>query len=569
MSVPDYYDRVNLDLLALIPPHARVVVEVGCGAGALGAAYRRINPGGFYVGIEPHLDAARRAEGRLDRVVSSPAADLDIASLGPLPGPIDVLVFGDVLEHMADPWTVLRRLGDWLPEGGLVLACVPNIQHWSVLLDLLQGRWRYRDEGLLDRTHLRFFTLEGLEELVRGAGLSLLDIRPRWWPDENFESFQALLEPVVQGLRLDSVSFRVQTQAVQYLVRARRGGTAIRPVLLQAALGSFIGSQVRILQPHAFLATVPGVRTESSTQPGQLGPPAPGEAPVLIQQRYVIPTDSHIVWQRHLLEQGYLIICEFDDEPEAFPALVETDFFALRACHAVQTSTPTMAEALGRHHPLVRVFPNQLASLPPLRARAGQGPVRLFFGAINRERDWAPYIEPLNRVLDTLGDRVEVQVVYDRRLFDAIASGSKVFEPLCSYDRYLEVLASCDVAWLPLEPTRFNAHKSDLKFLDCAAHSVASLASPTVYEATIRHGETGLIYRSPDEFATMLDALLSDAGLRARLVAEAYEQVARQRLLSRSYRERLDWYVELFGRKPELDVDLRRRVPGLFDGPAA
>ena len=111
----------------------------------------------------------------------------------------------------------------------------------------------------------------------------------------------------------------------------------------------------------------------------------------------------------------------------------------------------------------------------------------------------------LNGVLRDRRGRVRVQVVYDRAFFDALETEDKFFEPLCSYDRYHALLEQADVAILPLEPTRFNRHKSDLKFLESAAHGVAALASPTVYGEVIRQGETGLIYESPDDIRGAVD----------------------------------------------------------------
>src|SRR6516225_4584503 len=118
----DYYDRFTPELLALMPPDAGLIVEIGCGAGALGAAYRRINPAGRYLGVEPHGLAAERAADRLDRVVCAEAERVTPQQLGIEAGSADCLVYGDVLEHMGDPWDVLRRQAAWLRPGGLVLA---------------------------------------------------------------------------------------------------------------------------------------------------------------------------------------------------------------------------------------------------------------------------------------------------------------------------------------------------------------------------------------------------------------------------------------------------------------
>ena len=117
MSIPDYYNRVNPDLLRLIPIDAGCVVEVGCGAGALAEAYRRLNPRARYLGIEIHSEAAKRAAERLDRVIVGDVEQLDPDSLGIPSGSVDCLIYGDVLEHLLDPWSVLQRHSRWLRYG--------------------------------------------------------------------------------------------------------------------------------------------------------------------------------------------------------------------------------------------------------------------------------------------------------------------------------------------------------------------------------------------------------------------------------------------------------------------
>ena len=88
-------------------------------------------------------------------------------------GEYDVIVFADVLEHLRDPERVLRSLAPFLARGGRVLASIPNVAHWSIRWRLLAGRWQYQDRGILDRTHLRFFTRETALALFASAGLAV------------------------------------------------------------------------------------------------------------------------------------------------------------------------------------------------------------------------------------------------------------------------------------------------------------------------------------------------------------------------------------------------------------
>src|SRR5262249_53668880 len=194
---------------------------------ALGAQYKRLNPHARYVGVECFEPAAGIARTRLDRVVAGNAEQLQASDLGIEPKSIDVLVYGDVLEHLQEPWQLLQRQASWLAPDGMVLACIPNVQHYSMFGRLFRGNWRYEEEGLLDRTHLRFFTLESIGELFAQAGLHIFDVQPRNIVGPDFQPFQDLLAPVVRALGVDPTRFLQQTAALQYVVRAFP--TPIRP----------------------------------------------------------------------------------------------------------------------------------------------------------------------------------------------------------------------------------------------------------------------------------------------------------------------------------------------------
>ena len=164
------------DLLALMSPDWSRALDVGCAEGALGSALKGDNPDGKITGIELDPDMASVARSRLDRVLSVDAMTAldDLTAAGE---EFDLVCCGDVLEHLEDPWTALRKIRALCPRGEVVVS-LPNIGHWTTLFSLaVRGYWPYRDRGIHDRTHLRFFARNNLRELFRGAGFTDISIR--------------------------------------------------------------------------------------------------------------------------------------------------------------------------------------------------------------------------------------------------------------------------------------------------------------------------------------------------------------------------------------------------------
>lgn len=178
---PDfYYAQARPEVAALIPPECRRVLEVGCGGGELGRSLRA--RGHRVTGIELVPEMAERARRWLHHVET---ADVELDGFPFPPHSFDAIVFADVLEHLIDPWRVLREAVDVLTEDGAIVASIPNVQNLDVLRRLLRGRWDYRERGILDRGHLRFFTLHTLHALFAQAGLTLEHVghvyRRNWW----------------------------------------------------------------------------------------------------------------------------------------------------------------------------------------------------------------------------------------------------------------------------------------------------------------------------------------------------------------------------------------------------
>jgi 2-polyprenyl-3-methyl-5-hydroxy-6-metoxy-1,4-benzoquinol methylase len=179
----DYFTSARRDFVAALPADKDArILELGCGNGATGALALQEGKCGTYVGIEMFEPMAREAEKVLSAVH---IGDVQTMSLPYESESFDALICSEVLEHLIDPDAVLSDLARLVKPGGLVMASSPNISHWRIIAGLVRGRFEYSDWGVMDRTHLRWFTPRSFRALFEGAGFEITDIRqhavlPAW-----------------------------------------------------------------------------------------------------------------------------------------------------------------------------------------------------------------------------------------------------------------------------------------------------------------------------------------------------------------------------------------------------
>jgi 2-polyprenyl-3-methyl-5-hydroxy-6-metoxy-1,4-benzoquinol methylase len=165
-----YYKLVRKEIDWLLPDPIGRVLEVGCASGATLRWLRGERRAEKTVGVEINADLSELLAANVDVPLVGDAAQVDRAAEH---GPYDLILFLDVLEHLVDPWTTLRDYRRLLSPTGSVIVSVPNIAHLGIVKGLLRSRFSYRDDGILDRTHLRFFVLPTTLELVEGADLKV------------------------------------------------------------------------------------------------------------------------------------------------------------------------------------------------------------------------------------------------------------------------------------------------------------------------------------------------------------------------------------------------------------
>ena len=559
-----YPDYANPELLERIPLKASCVLDVGCAQGALGLAYLRRNPNARVLGIDSDPEAASRAAPRLSEV-----ACLNVEAV-PMPfavaGGIDCIVYGDVLEHLADPWALLRAQAAYLSPDGAVLVCMPNVEHWSFALRLLNGSFDYEAHGLLDRTHLRWFTPRTMADALRQAGLELSDLHPRPIDAEGARRFAQALAPGLRAIGVDPQEYLNRAAPLQFIWRARKTNPP-RIVLRATALPPLGGvSEIRVNQPMRAMRSESSVLAFVHQDEAEI--PARGrDIPhIAILHRPLLLGNSGIARIKALLAKGYLVVTEFDDHPNfmADRGVPLDEVLSFKSVHAIQTSTPALAAVLRAENPEVAIFPNAILALPEVQNFRNPEQLTLFFGALNRQADWQNLMPVLNEIAQLAGPRLVFSVIHDQAFFDALQTPHKQFKPTCDYPTYLDLLGQAEIAFMPLADTAFNRAKSDLKFIEAGACRLGVLASQVVYGKVVEDGRTGMLFADAAQLRACLLRLLAYPEAARQMAEAARHYVAQERMLAYQIGQRDAWYRSLWQRRDMLTAALQARVPALF-----
>jgi 2-polyprenyl-3-methyl-5-hydroxy-6-metoxy-1,4-benzoquinol methylase len=538
LSVKNNAHTVAYDLICHRGPERRLkVLDVGCASGLFGAALRRAGHEVWGVEQSPQAQAARD---RLDHVVAGSVEDF--LRSPEAAAEFDVVSFVDVLEHLVAPEAVLRQCKVLLRPDGAIVASLPNVAHLAVRVMLLEGRWEYADLGLLDRTHLRFFTRESIVELMEGAGFSV-------------EEMQTVVVPVAHaGISVDPRLLRKVSRLVrdddaevfQYVVRAvpverrvpapaaapvrRAGRPAPKVLCVEAQADSSIG-EIRFRTP---------LTTWSARGAGEFRLISMGAidhrqmrwSDIVIFQREAPPPIFELA--SDLKRLGRRVIFELDDLLTHVPPFLTTHAHSvasradlermMRLADAVSVTTPRLQQKMSRLNRRVLVVPN--CSAPTLiTARHDEaGPATLLLASSDTVR-----VDFVAGALARLcaDSTTPVRIVAIGPPGDHLARASIPVErhPLMSHEEFKLFVASLDnaIGLIPLDGSEFSGCKSAIKFVDYALAGVPSICSAvSPYTDVVTDGTTGrLVANTESDWHAAIRDLSGSAETRQRLAGAA------------------------------------------------
>jgi 2-polyprenyl-3-methyl-5-hydroxy-6-metoxy-1,4-benzoquinol methylase len=196
----EYYGNRD-EMIKYIPANAGTVLDVGCGGGHFGRNLQRLRNLEVW-GLELNKDAAEKAKTKLYKVI---IGDIEGDDFSLPENYFDCIVFNDVLEHLLLPWRVLTKIKSYLKSDGWIVASIPNIRYFECIKSLLLHKeWEYADYGVMDRTHLRFFTINSIKKMFEDSGYSIITLEGIHY--SKFSWKFNLLNRVLQN-RLDDMRY--------------------------------------------------------------------------------------------------------------------------------------------------------------------------------------------------------------------------------------------------------------------------------------------------------------------------------------------------------------------------
>jgi len=541
------------------------ILDVGCSAGYLGEYLR--TQGHHVTGIDITPEAVIKASEFLNEAHCMKVEEF--FDLYPY-RQFDVVIFGDVLEHVTNAEEVLRLTSLALKPAGKVIASIPNVGHLAVRAMLLEGRWEYSDLGLLDRDHVRFFTKDTIYQLFNNAHYDVKAIESTNLPVETVSEMCSMqLNPKFVELARSAAGDDPSTTAFQYIAMAQPKFQGPRIVCLLPGMDTgLFGFRIQIpLENWA-------KSSEGSVRFRLLGKHTADDllwGDVFVFQRMGGAYTLHMI--KVLKDHGKRVVFEIDDLLTELPDFLdhhrgspETEQSlrdAIAMADIVTTTTPRLAARLSALNSKIVCVPNCIKDLPPERVAHTPDilPRATLIVASSDTVLVDCLIAPLRHIQQQYGDQIKLVVVgpIDR----ALQAGGLSFErtPILSYPDFLSLLQTLinPIGLIPLDDSVFSSCKSAIKYFDYSVAHIPSICSNVPpYSDYVKHDSAGLLVdNNTTAWVSAIESLIHSPQERMRLSTNARQFVIDTHLADRAGQA---WQTVI----EQLDIK-QVRMPGLVE----
>lgn len=511
------------------------VLEIGCSNGYFSAALR--DNGVYVYGVEPFSDEALR-RGRVDDFFAGTVEDFCAAAPDELLQSFDAVIFGDVLEHLVDPKATILSASRFLKDDGVILASVPNITHIGIRAMLADGMWDYQKYGILDTTHLRFFSWRTLRDLFLDAGFGI--VRRYNVLLSAFAVYPSLAAWGEQSLKQE---LNPRDHTFQHVVMASREAyrqmtyqtTTPQHILVLSPKPDSVLTRLRLTRPLGeFLAAHPGKLSVIHSAACNLS--LLDWADVVIAHREISILEFEFL--KAARQREIPVIYDTDDLllhlpewslhtiPPAERALMKS---TLALADRVTCTTPMLKKELEHHTDAVQVIPNVIISAAPLpvpekRHYNSQCTLVLASSDATLVDGIVPSIYTLLKMFDTLQCVVIGNVAHK---FQIPSERIRCYD-MCNEETFSQLLSGIDngIGLLPLDDSLFSSCKSPIKFWHYTACGIVTVASNlNPYAHYIDNNVNGILLdNTPDAWCTNLSRLIRDYRKRRLLLTNALKK---------------------------------------------
>lgn len=554
-------DRNNSHSLAVefiqaIRPTGLKILEVGCASGYLGAHLKEL--GHHVTGVELDTESAQLARQVLDEVHCT---SIERFYEDHAERKFDIICFGDVLEHLLDPKDVLKRSILQLSPDGHIICSVPNIAHGITRGSLFEGNWDYADLGIMDRTHLRFFTKKTFIDLLLSSSLTINKLQATKASIEKVgRQFGIDLSPETKSLLKSKIRADSTLEDFQYVACAsvahsqnltKNPELASRHPLRILALcenPTLSIAKIRITLPLTEYSDAAcrelKIKSFSEAEIRDLF-----WSDVVVVQRGIREKPSKLI--RNARKMGKPVIYEIDDLLTELPdflghhtdcldnqSLIEKN---IRAATLVTVTNARLKAALMHLNANIAICPNYANPMDlaasPLTAHTATGIIHIFIAASDKIK--IDFITPALKVIqEKYGDRIAIHSVGP--ISEKIIESGINCTPhkVLDHHEFIPFLKqqSNGIGVIPLDDSKFSSCKSAVKYFDYTqAGLVVACSNVSPYQDVITDDDTGLLSENTTEaWVQTLSRAIEDHGLRRRLVTNAQQEVAQHHNLAQT-----------------------------------